>query len=127
MASNVEYRRSHLKEYAAYQAASRKRNPRAHLVYDARARARRDGLPCDITMNDIDWVTHCPVLGIELAYLKGDRNIRSNAATLDRRDNIRGYVRGNVFVISHRANRLKSDASPAELQALARYIRLSLS
>lgn len=43
--------------------------------------------------------------------------------TLDRIVPSRGYVVGNVAVISMRANRLKSDASVAELQALVSYTR----
>jgi hypothetical protein len=121
------YRKAHLAQYAAYQAASRKRNPQKHLVSDARSRARRDGLPCDITFETMQWPTHCPVLGIPLAYLKGGRKIRSDAATLDRRINELGYVVGNVFVLSHRANRIKSDATLAELEAVVAYVRHGLA
>ena len=125
MANSSEYRKAHLKEYAQYQRNSRKRNPKHHLVYDARARARRNGVPYDLTVEDLTWPTHCPVLGIELFYgrAEGDGQ-RQNSATLDRRDNSKGYVKGNVFVISHRANRIKSDATAAELEAVAKYAAL---
>ena len=121
-----KYRRDHKDLYARLQANSRKRNPRMHLVIDARARAKRYGIPVDITVDDIDWVTHCPVLGIELIYGRtGGDGRRRNSATLDRRDNTLGYVKGNVFVLSHRANRIKSDATLEELQALVRYLTIS--
>ena len=42
---------------------------------------------------------------------------------LDRKINELGYVRGNVFVISRRANRIKSDATALELEEIARYMR----
>ena len=117
-----KYRREHKELYARLQANSRRRNPRNHLVTDARARAKRYGVPADITIADIDWVTHCPVFGIELIYgrTKGAGQ-RANSATLDRRDNSKGYIKGNVFVISHRANRIKSDATAEELAAVAKY------
>jgi hypothetical protein len=43
-----------------------------------------------------------------------------NLPTLDRVDPVCGYVPGNVWVISWRANRLKQDASLDELRMLAR-------
>lgn len=121
------YRPSHKDKYAEYQRNSRAKNPRDHLIHQARARAKRDGLPFDITLETMHWPTHCPVLGIELNYSKtpvGGREawqVRSNTATLDRHVNELGYVMGNVHVISHRANRIKSDATADELLRVARY------
>jgi hypothetical protein len=43
--------------------------------------------------------------------------------TLDRIDNSKGYIVGNVWVISMRANRLKSDATVDELMMLATNLR----
>ena len=117
------YRLAHLADYAQYQQNSRRRRPRAHLIMDARGRAKLAGIPCTITEDDIMWVTHCPVFGTELMYAKGSGKVRSNSATLDRRTNELGYVPGNVFVISHRANRMKQDATVAELEAILQYMR----
>jgi hypothetical protein len=119
-----KYRKEHLAEYAQYQQQSRERNPRSHLVIDARARGKRNGVPVNITVEDIDWVTHCPVLGIELVYARtGGKGQRVNSATLDRKINALGYVPGNVFVLSHRANRLKQDATVEEVEALLKYMK----
>ncbi len=121
-AQSGAYRRDNLEQYAQYQRNSRKRNPRGHLVTEAKSRAKQFGLPFDISVDDINWVTHCPVLGVELVYGRsGGDGHRYNSASLDRRINDLGYVKGNVFVISHRANRMKQDASPEELAALAAY------
>lgn len=46
---------------------------------------------------------------------------RPDSPTLDRLDNTKGYVRGNVIVVSYRANRLKSDATIYELRRLAEF------
>jgi hypothetical protein len=95
------------------------------LVQAAKSRAKRYGIPCDITVDDIDWPTHCPILGVELDYSRtapGERQQRNCFPTLDRRDNALGYVAGNVFAISHRANRIKSDATADELRALLGYM-----
>lgn len=117
------YRLSHKEQYAQYQRNSRRRNPRQHLLNDAKARAKKAGIPFTVTVDDIVWVTHCPILGVELVYIKGDGKVRTSSATLDRRTNELGYVPGNVFVLSHRANRLKSDATILEIEAILRYMR----
>ena len=118
------YRKAHLPLYAKLQRQWRSKHPKDTLIIAARSRARKFALPCDITTEDLEWPSHCPVLGIELDYnrtIAGNRKLRSNYPTLDRRDNSKGYVKGNVFVISHRANRIKSDATVAELKAVADY------
>jgi hypothetical protein len=115
---------SRLAKYAEYQRNRRRRKPEEHLVLYAQYRARRDGLPFDISVDTLHWPSHCPVLGIELDYNKtptGDRKIRTNSPTLDRHINELGYVIGNVNVISHKANRIKSDATAEELMRVARY------
>lgn len=123
------YRRAHLEQYAAYQRQSRHLRPKDHLVAQAKYRAKRDSLPFDISVETIKWPTHCPVLGIELDYNRpfvAGKALRTNAPTLDRKTNDKGYVVENVFVISHRANRIKSDATPAEIEALFKYATLPL-
>ena len=64
-------------------------------------------------------VTHCPLLGIELTYTKfeGSRT-PENYATLDKIDPSKGYVQGNVQIVSFRANTLKNSASIEELKLL---------
>jgi len=42
-----------------------------------------------------------------------------NSPSLDRIDNSKGYVKGNVIVVSWRYNSLKKDGTPAELVAVA--------
>jgi len=66
--------------------------------------------------------THCPVFGIKFQVGSGKQMRWDASATLDRiRPNL-GYVRGNIAVISWRANRLKSDASSVDLRAIADWI-----
>ena len=110
---------------AQWQRDWRFKNPRETLVIQAKMRAKKFNLPCDLTVEGLHWPTHCPILGLELDYNKtvpGSRKIRHSVPTLDRRTNALGYVLGNVFVISHRANRIKSDATIAELKAVLAYM-----
>ena len=72
-----------------------------------------------ITEDDLDWPTHCPVLPwIELHY-PGHYRHDPAGASLDRIDHEKGYVSGNVRVISLRANLLRKDITHEELRALA--------
>jgi hypothetical protein len=64
----------------------------------------------------------CPVLGVTLAL--GDNRSRDCSPSLDRVDPARGYVPGNVMVISNRANQAKSDLTCVELEAVVAYCRL---
>lgn len=67
-----------------------------------------------------DWLDQCPVLGIPLDYTASGKGVH-NSASLDRSDSTKGYVLGNVKVISLRANLLKRDASLEELIRLGEY------
>ena len=121
----AEYRIARLERYAGYQRKRRLKFPRETLVDQAKYRAKKFNLPCDLTVEGLHWPTHCPILGLELDYNKtvpGSRKIRHSVPTLDRRTNALGYVLGNVFVISHRANRIKSDATAEELKAVLAYM-----
>ncbi|MGH7395698.1 MAG: hypothetical protein ACREJF_08895 [Candidatus Methylomirabilales bacterium] len=94
----------------------------AKLLQKARQRAKMRGMPATITLSDLlPAPTHCPVLGLELQY--GGLVTVPGTASLDRIDSARGYERGNVRVISMRANSLKSNATLAELEALVEYMR----
>jgi hypothetical protein len=91
------------------------------MFYDARKRAAKFGLPFDIEPEDIVISEYCPVLGIRLSA----SGPRDNRPSLDRRIPSLGYTRTNVLVISFRANRIKADATPEELERVFAYARSS--
>ena len=106
-----------------YQLAWRNKDPRNAMI-----RGRPfGGIEFTITEADLNWPNFCPVLGIELSYARDKKTPhRDDYPTLDRWDNDKGYVPGNVFVISWRANRIKWHCTPGELEAVARYARHGL-
>jgi len=64
-------------------------------------------------------VTHCPLLGVELTYAKYEGTITpNNYATLDKIDPTKGYVPGNVQILSYRANTLKNSATIEEMRLM---------
>ena len=106
------------KEAAALRNAAR--SVESVMWSTAKQRAKRMGLEFTIALEDIVVPTHCPALGIEMS--RGTMDERSTSPSLDRIDNSKGYVQGNIHVISQRANRMKNDATLTELKSLVTYL-----
>ncbi len=83
-------------------------------------RAKSKNLDFTIDLSDIIIPNLCPVLGIPVRKSSTGR-LDDNSPSLDRVDNTKGYIKGNVIVISNRANRLKGDATPEELYKIAKF------
>lgn len=99
-------------------------HPEQTLLQGARYRSQIKGLPFNLELSDIVIPEVCPALGIVLDRSREDRSTRpDNLPSIDRLIPALGYVKGNVFIISHRANRLKQNATSAELLRIADYIR----
>jgi len=96
----------------------------------AKARAATAGMPFDIELSDIVIPTHCPYLGIELKVsMSGERysSGKPDSPSLDRIDSSKGYVKGNVEVISFRANSIKSNLSLAQVKRFFEYALKTMS
>ncbi|WP_458098587.1 hypothetical protein [Roseomonas sp. WA12] len=94
------------------------------MLQASRARARRLGLEHTLDRDAILALAPevCPVLGVALRYGDSTRADKKHAASLDRRDNTRGYTADNVSVISVRANEMKRDTSLEEMRRLVQYM-----
>ncbi len=111
-----------------YHRSYRVANPDKELLIQAKRRAKKRGIPFNLTIDDIHVPTHCPVLGIKLVVGTGSTDprkalIKDNSPTIDRIDPHKGYTKGNVQVISWRANRLKGDGSLDEHEKILLYMR----
>lgn len=95
--------------------------PWRKMFTHAKSRAKQIGVPFDLLPEDIEIPAVCPVLGIPLS--RGTGKLHDGSPTLDRFVPEDGYVRGNIKVISHRANRIKNNATLLELEAVARWMR----
>lgn len=91
------------------------------LFTKAKYRAKQLGLEFNITLEDISFPEICPILNIILEF--GNRGLKDNSPSIDRIDNTKGYIKGNVHVISWRANRIKCDASLEEIEKLYLYMK----
>jgi hypothetical protein len=103
----------------AKQNALREENPARRLFNSAKCRAKRGGLEFSISHSDIVVPSHCHVLGIKLFTTPGLRGPRDNTPSVERIDPTKGYVSGNVMVVSMRANQIKNNASVVELRRIA--------
>jgi hypothetical protein len=93
------------------------------LKFNMRTRnlKRNENLTVTITKNDLESVKYCPLLGVELSYKTG-KSGDPNTAAIDRIDNLKGYDPGNVWILSAKANFMKSSASKEELITFAENI-----
>jgi hypothetical protein len=98
----------------------RRLNPAKYLWKFAKKRATANNIPFNITPEDIIVPPVCPVFGTEFKI--GSGSIDPRAPSLDRIFPEKGYVKGNIAVISHRANTLKGNASAEEIHKLASWL-----
>ena len=79
------------------------------------------GREFSIELEDILIPEKCPVFGFNLK--REDRETWMFAPSVDRIDSSKGYTKGNVTVVSRRANILKRDATLEELEQLFNYYK----
>ncbi len=94
--------------------------------------AKNRGLDFNLEPSDIRIPAVCPVYGMPLviADKRGDERIGphlENVATIDRVDPARGYVKGNVQIVSFKANRLKSDCTPEHFRKMIANVEAHLA
>lgn len=90
------------------------------LLQGVKRRCRSFGWKCGIDKGDLQIPPTCPVLGIPL--WAGTNVHTDNSPTVDRFDPAKGYIKGNVRVISYRANRLKCDGAIDEFRKVIAYM-----
>jgi hypothetical protein len=91
------------------------------MLNAAKSRAKEKNLEFNITVEDIVIPEKCPLLGIELMHGDGTRKTcKSSSPSLDRIDSSKGYIKGNVWVISHKANTIKSNSTYEEFAMMAK-------
>ena len=99
-------------------------HPKRAILVRTRKNAKMRCLENTLTEADIpDIPEFCPVFPwIRLVYRVGQtgrwQKTPDDAPSIDRIDNAKGYVPGNVRIISYKANRAKSNLTDRELIAL---------
>lgn len=106
----------------AYNYSWREKNPKKYMLQNAKSSAAKRGLEFNITEEDFEIPEYCPVFGFKLA-LVCDQGVKDNKPSLDRIDSTKGYIKGNIQVISWRANNLKSNGVLEEFEKLVEFMR----
>ena len=110
----LEYRKTYIPTY-------RFKKPEKYMLAGARRRARSLGLEYNIDETDIIIPKICPILDVPLFF--SEKGSAINSPSLDRVDNTKGYIKGNVRVISWRANTLKANLDLDILDKLTKYMK----
>jgi len=92
----------------------KRKNPDKYLLQNAKTRAKKQGVPFEITVEDIRIPEICPYLGIKIKPFS-----EWSSPSLDKIIPELGYVKGNIQVISNLANTMKSSASIDQLICFA--------
>lgn len=120
-----EYERTYGQRYSKEKVARasewKRMNPTRRLWQGAKRRALERGIDFNIPWTEIVIPEFCPILGIKIEH--GNNCVKESSPSLDRIDNSKGYVIGNVRVISHRANSLKNNLSLEQAERLVEYMK----
>lgn len=114
------YRRNK-QAYKAYYIKRKYNEPERYLREAARCRSVKKNIDFNLALEDIHIPEYCPALGLKL--FASDGKATDNSPSLDRIDNTKGYIKGNVQVISNKANRLKGDATLEDIEKLYKWMK----
>lgn len=133
MAYNKEYYQANKERFSAAQKKWQQKtgyvtvrthhlkNRNKRMWHAAKQRAEKQRIEFYITVEDIVIPKICPILNIPITNELGKGRMISTAS-LDRIDPLKGYTVDNIQVISDLANRMKANATPAQLIAFAKGI-----
>jgi DNA-binding CsgD family transcriptional regulator len=96
------------------------------MTAQAKRRAAQKGMEFSLTPKYVKSIVtkNCPVFGTPFHWEYGHGlGYNGSSPSLDRIDNSKGYVEGNVAIISRRANSIKSDATSEEIAKILAYMR----
>lgn len=96
------------------------KDPRRKLFMSAKSRSKRLNIPFNIDIEDIIIPDKCPLL--EVPFIQGTKDNYQYSYSLDRIDNSKGYIKGNIQVITNKANSMKNNASVEELKVFCENI-----
>ena len=101
-----------------------RKNPVPQLIYAFKNRAKQQKVPFDLTVEDIrDLLKNagkiCPALGVKMTTSELGSGDSNHSPSFDRIYPKKGYTKGNIVIVSNRANRIKTDASVDEIRKVA--------
>ena len=92
-------------------------------MYQLAATAKRKNLEFNLDEEDLVVPEFCPYLGVRLTQVVGNGVVWDNLS-VDRIDSSKGYIKGNIQIISRKANSMKNMATEKELISFAKNVLL---
>lgn len=89
-----------------------------HILNRSKLRAKKGGIPFNITEEDIIIPDKCPIFNVDFVY--GDKYL---TYSIDRIIPELGYTKGNIVIISNKANMIKNNATPDEIIAVGNFYK----
>ena len=89
--------------------------PPEYLIwYRAKNNAKECGYEFNLEVEDIIIPTHCPYLGVQLNFNPNNTH-EHDYFSIDRIDSSKGYIKGNIQIISRLANTMKNNSTIEQL------------
>lgn len=83
-----------------------------HIYHRAKSRASKKKWEFNIELSDIVIPEYCPILETKI-----------DIPSIDRIDSNKGYIKGNIQIVSNRANMLKNNATIEELELILKFLK----
>lgn len=99
--------------------ACRARSQVKYILRNVRKRAKKSGREFNLELSDIVVPDVCPIFGVPFVY-GATIDDCDFAPSIDRIDSSKGYVKGNIQVMSRLANCMKWTSTPEQLITFAR-------
>lgn len=96
-----------------------KSHPEKKIYQNVKGRAKKQNIPFDLELSDIILPKKCPVLGIDIIPFSSS----DNSPSVDKLDPNKGYVKGNIAIISRRANSIKFNANSDEILKVGNWLK----
>ena len=104
-----------------------KKNPIPQMKSNAKIRAKAKGVSFNLTNKYIKELfpsdRMCPVFKVKMMGIYENKRKSNFSATIDRIIPEKGYVEGNVIVVSDLANRIKTDATLDEIKKVITFYK----
>lgn len=89
---------------------------KGYIIRNIKSSAKIRNLNFNLQYTDLELPETCPILQIPLKYKGEGKSQEYNYATVDRIDNSKGYVKGNIIIVSRLANAMKNEANFEQLE-----------
>lgn len=90
------------------------------MLSNLKRRAQDKNLPFDLTKEDLVVPDVCPALGIPIRH---NPKHSFDSISVDRIIPEKGYVKGNIVLVSDLANRIKTNATPEQIRMVADFYK----